>query len=91
MFSVIKSYFTLYVLPMKTGTNWGKADLSSHSFSAKPGTEAKLAYAFLGGRSSTVFQAQRSGQENARGVGYRALLNIPVFPHRTVLLDYHFP
>lgn len=73
MFSVIKSYFTLYVRPVKMGTNWGKADLSSHSFSAKPGTEAKLAHAFLGGRSSTVFQAQKSGQENARALLNNAL------------------
>lgn len=72
MFSVIESYFTLYVLAMKMGANWGKADVSSQQLSDKPGTEAKLAYAFIGGRSSTVFQAQRSGQENARGVGYRA-------------------
>lgn len=70
MFTVIGSYFTLYVLPMKTGANWGRADLSPSSFSDMPGPEAKLAWQFLPRGA-----AQRSGQENARGVGYRALLN----------------
>lgn len=57
---------------MKMGANWGKADVSSQQLSDQAGTEVN-AYAFLGGKSSTVFQAQRSGQENARRVGYRAL------------------
>lgn len=43
MFSMIGSYFRLYVLAMKMGANWGKADLSSQQLSDKPGTEAKLA------------------------------------------------
>ena len=52
----------------------GQGNSLGSSFSDKSETERKFAYAHLR-EGGTIFQIHKHGHENAREVGYRAILN----------------